>query len=295
MLKVSIIVPCYNQAQYLDQCLQSVLDQTHEHWECIIINDGSSDDTSIIAQEWTKKDSRFKYLYKENGGLSSARNAGLDKATADYIQFLDADDLLEPNRFELLFNGAKETILEKQILISSFKTLTSDLKRIDHPEFLKAEFFNLKEILYNWDIKFTIPIHCGLFPSFYFLSFRFDENLKAKEDWLMWLTIFSTIPTIFFINKGLVLYRENDSGLTRNPDLMHENLDLAIKKIKFLIPIDDYCSFLQFMISKKNQTIKKLEEQNVTYKNSLGYRSLKKIKENKIGNFIVKYFLKIIK
>lgn len=295
MLKVFIIVPCYNQAQYLDQCLKSVMDQTHIHWECIIINDGSSDNTSIIAQEWTKKDSRFKYLYKENGGLSSARNAGLDKAVADYIQFLDADDLLEPNRFELLFNAAKETSLEKQILISSFKTLTSDLKRIDHPEYLKAEFFNLKEILYNWDIKFTIPIHCGLFPSFCFLSFRFDENLKAKEDWLMWLTIFSTIPPILFVNKGLVLYRENDSGLTRNLDLMQENLDLAIKKIKFLIPIDEYCSFLQVMISKKNQIIKKLEEQNTKYKNSLSYQLLKKIKKNKFGFFLLKYILKTIK
>ena len=76
MHKVSIIVPCYNQAQYLDDCLQSVLDQTYQDWECIIVNDGSPDNTAIIASVWTARDPRFKYIYKENGGLSSARNAG---------------------------------------------------------------------------------------------------------------------------------------------------------------------------------------------------------------------------
>lgn len=71
---ISVIVPCYNQAQYLDECLQSVLDQTYQNWECIIVNDGSPDNTEEIALRWTKKDSRFRYLKKENEGLSSARN-----------------------------------------------------------------------------------------------------------------------------------------------------------------------------------------------------------------------------
>ena len=80
---VSIIVPCYNQAQFLPEALQSVLEQTHTNWECIIVNDGSPDNTEGVAQEWLVKDSRFKYVYKENGGLSSARNAGLDKVVGD--------------------------------------------------------------------------------------------------------------------------------------------------------------------------------------------------------------------
>jgi glycosyltransferase involved in cell wall biosynthesis len=75
--KISVIVPCYNQAIYLDECLQSVLDQTHENWECIIVNDGSTDHTEETAKKWTEKDARFIYIYKKNGGLSSARNAGL--------------------------------------------------------------------------------------------------------------------------------------------------------------------------------------------------------------------------
>ena len=98
---VSIIVPCYNQAQYLDECLQSVLEQTYENWECIIVNDGSPDDTEVVAKKWVEKDSRFQYLYKKNGGLSSARNAGIKIAKGEYILPLDAVDKIASNYCEL--------------------------------------------------------------------------------------------------------------------------------------------------------------------------------------------------
>ena len=91
---VSIIVPCYNQAQYFTEALQSVLDQTYKNWECILVNDGSTDHTEEIALEWSKIDDRFVYIKKENGGLSSARNSGIEIAKGDYLQFLDADDVL---------------------------------------------------------------------------------------------------------------------------------------------------------------------------------------------------------
>ena len=92
MTLISVIVPCYNQAQYLDECLQSVLDQTYTDWECIIVNDGSPDHTEEIAKKWVEKDARFRYLFKENGGLSSARNAGIEIAKGEWILPLDADD-----------------------------------------------------------------------------------------------------------------------------------------------------------------------------------------------------------
>ncbi|MBK1894417.1 glycosyltransferase family 2 protein [Chryseobacterium paridis] len=99
--KISIIVPCYNQAVYLDDCLQTVLDQTYQNWECIIVNDGSPDNTEEIAKNWVQKDSRFQYLYKENGGLSSARNAGIEIASGIWILPLDADDKINKRYLEL--------------------------------------------------------------------------------------------------------------------------------------------------------------------------------------------------
>jgi glycosyltransferase involved in cell wall biosynthesis len=89
---VSIIVPCYNQAQYLDECLISVLNQTYSNWECIIVNDGSQDATETVAMYWTAKDNRIKYIQKSNSGLSAARNSGITLAQGEFILPLDADD-----------------------------------------------------------------------------------------------------------------------------------------------------------------------------------------------------------
>ena len=101
---ISVIVPVYNAESFLDETLQSVLSQTYENWECIIVNDGSTDNTESIAKRWCKRDARFRYFYKENGGLSSARNLGIKYSNADYIAFLDSDDVLTKNSLEIRIN-----------------------------------------------------------------------------------------------------------------------------------------------------------------------------------------------
>ena len=188
--KISIIVPCYNQAQYLPEALQSVLNQTYENWECIIVNDGSPDNTKEVAQEWVKKDSRFIYLYKENGGLSSARNAGLDLAMGDYIQFLDADDCLNAEKInKSLIQINNHSV--NNIVVTNFKMFNEDVLDELGP-YCQLGQNNLlySEILFGWDFKINIPIHCALFSSSLFHNFRFPQDLKAKEDWIMWLTFF---------------------------------------------------------------------------------------------------------
>lgn len=103
--KISIIVPCYNQAQYLDEALQSALDQTYENWECIIVNDGSPDNTKEVAKKWLEKDYRFRYIFQENGGVSNARNNGIAMAIGEFILPLDADDKIEKKYCELAINA----------------------------------------------------------------------------------------------------------------------------------------------------------------------------------------------
>jgi len=95
-LRFSIIVPVYNVAPYLRECLDSVVAQTFSNWECVCVDDGSTDGSGAILDEYSAKDSRFKVLHKKNGGVSSARNIGLDAATSDWIAFLDADDVWAP-------------------------------------------------------------------------------------------------------------------------------------------------------------------------------------------------------
>src|SRR6476660_4851457 len=100
MSLVSVIVPCYNHAQYLSKALESVLVQTYNNWECIIINDGSTDNTKEVVADFCERDTRFRYLYQQNKGLANARNTGLKLSTGEYIQLLDADDAILKTKFE---------------------------------------------------------------------------------------------------------------------------------------------------------------------------------------------------
>jgi len=101
---ISIIVPIYNVDKYLRQCLNSIRHQTFKDWECILVDDGSTDKSPAICDEYANIDSRFKVIHKENGGVSSARNVGLANSTGNYIGFVDPDDWTEPELFEKLYN-----------------------------------------------------------------------------------------------------------------------------------------------------------------------------------------------
>ena len=102
---ISIIVPVYKVEPYLDQCVKSIIDQTYKNLEIILIDDGSPDNCPIMCDEWAKRDSRIKVLHVKNGGASSARNAGLDIAQGEYIGFVDSDDYIAPDMYEILLNA----------------------------------------------------------------------------------------------------------------------------------------------------------------------------------------------
>ena len=91
---ISVIVPVYNVEEYLDRCIESIVNQTYKNLEILLIDDGSTDNSYNICDKWAKKDNRIKVVHKENGGVSSARNVGLDVATGDYIGFVDSDDYI---------------------------------------------------------------------------------------------------------------------------------------------------------------------------------------------------------
>lgn len=212
--KVSVIVPCYNQGVYLDECLQSVMDQTHQNWECIIVNDGSTDHTEETAKKWAEKDPRFIYIYKKNGGLSSARNAGLEKASGDYIQFLDSDDLIHREKFSKSLSGNKEYPL----VVSQF---TIYRNQIQYPGYNRVEqdFLSFEGILLGWDLKFSIPIHCALISKQLLEGFQFDTTLTSCEDWLMWIHITRNNPEVLLVDESLAHYRKEDHINSMSSDL----------------------------------------------------------------------------
>ena len=109
---ISIVIPVYNTEKYLDQCIQSVLSQTYTNWELILINDGSTDQSGSICDKYAAQDYRLRVFHKGNGGVSSARNMGIDNANGEWITFLDADDWFENTSLEVLYN---ETLIDHNI------------------------------------------------------------------------------------------------------------------------------------------------------------------------------------
>ena len=115
---ISIVVPIYNVENYLRMCLDSIQNQTYKNFECLLINDGSPDNSAEICREYVAKDSRFRYFEKENGGLSSARNYGIDRAEGSFITFVDSDDWLESTCLEIL--SEKKNQYDADIVVSCY-------------------------------------------------------------------------------------------------------------------------------------------------------------------------------
>ncbi len=118
--KISIVVAVYNVEKYLNQCVQSLVNQTYRNLEIILIDDGATDESGKMCDEWSRTDSRIKVIHQENGGLSAARNAGLDVATGDYIGFIDSDDYIHLKMYERMYetlqkNAAELVICREQI------------------------------------------------------------------------------------------------------------------------------------------------------------------------------------
>lgn len=182
---ISIISPCFNGASFIDRCVTSVLAQTETDWELLIINDGSTDSSDSVIESWTKKDHRIKNISKNNGGVSSARNLGLDYARGKWITFLDIDDTLEPNALKLLINLAEHNNYD--IVYAGYNIIKNDTAIGKTPALRKVtmtanelslELFRPSDYPYqgyNWSKlykKSIIDNH----------NIRFAESIKYNED-----------------------------------------------------------------------------------------------------------------
>ena len=292
---VSIIVPCYKQAHFLNDALNSVLEQTYINWECIIVNDGSPDNTDVIASDWCKRDNRFKYFFKDNGGLSSARNLGIEKAVGKFLQFLDSDDILDSRKIELSLN---QFILDensnKNIVISNFRIFTNSIQNSSEPYCcLNSKLLNFKSILYDWDSIFSIPIHCGFFHSKLFDEFKFPENQFAKEDWVMWVSLFYKKNEAVFIDLPLAFYRINPEGMTMNNDFLPDIIK-SFQRFKTILTNEEFDAFTENLISKyyiaisnQKSTVRQIKASNTYLGGKLIKKVLKKVRLIKLFRYLL--------
>lgn len=200
---VSVIVPCFNQDQYLPEALDSVLAQTYNNWECIIVNDGSPDNTEEIAKIYCNTDKRFKYIFKENGGLSSARNTGIRNSIGEYILPLDADDKISNTYLDLA--------------IYSFMQ-NPDTKLV----YCKAQFFGnesgewqLNQYKYE-TLLFENIIFCSAIykRADYNKTKGYNENMiYGFEDWDFWLSLLSPNDIVYRIPEICFYYRKKTNSM----------------------------------------------------------------------------------
>ena len=200
-IMISVIVPCYNQAQNLDECLQSVLDQTYPDWECLIVDDGSPDKTEEIARQWIKKDSRFRYLKKENGGLSSARNAGIKEAIGQWILPLDADDKIDVHYMEI---AEKEFEKNYSVIYCQAQKFGNENGAWILPE------YNME------NLAIGNMIFCTSFfrKTDWFEIGGFDESLLTGwEDWDFWISLLKKNKKVLKLNRVCFYYRIKDNSM----------------------------------------------------------------------------------
>lgn len=214
-ITVSVIVPCYNYAQFLGEALNSVLAQTYTNWECIIINDGSPDNTEEVAMEYCKKDSRIKYFYKENGGHSSARNFGIQNSSGKYILPLDPDDKIS----EVYLEKAVDVLENK----SAIKLVTGQIQLFGKT--------NEKIVMPEYSLRSFLIINFLCISSLfrktdYDKTNGFDETMLGFEDWDFFISILKDGGGVVELPFTGLYYRKKDKSIFST---VQENKELIFR------------------------------------------------------------------
>ena len=210
-MKMSVIIPCYNQAKFLPHAVAALQAQTLEEWECIIVDDGSTDNTAEVASNLALQDSRIRLLQKINGGSASARNLGLQQAIGEYIQFLDADDYMDSDKLQKQYQLMQSK--RADMCYTAFRHIYADGKEST------VHFSELTQtnILTGWGLGKSIPPHAFLYKTTFVQSnyLKFDERCRYREDWGWLIDCFDAHPKIAMMPEySGVYYFHNETGKT---------------------------------------------------------------------------------
>lgn len=236
---VSIVVPVYNAEKYLEQCLNSIQNQTYKNFEVILVNDGSMDHSESICKSFVEGDSRFRYFLKSNGGASSARNFGLDHVRGDFITFIDADDWVDENHLEVLINNIREnnsdmavSSIKKFDNVSNFEIrvhLKQEKYLLNYNKLNREEFLVIlpKLILASNSYKISV---CKLFKKELAYETRFDNSLIYGEDTEFFFNLYCNMDSISYVDEVTYVYRLHDESSSSKFGQLHMEQELAIYK-----------------------------------------------------------------
>lgn len=212
---ISIIIPVYNQEKYLAETLNSVISQSYSNWECILVNDGSRDDSVNIIKQYVKQDNRFQFINSENKGVSHARNLALNQVKGDFVLFLDGDDLIHPEKLQKTISSFEEN-KDLSIVFNQTIYFQDTIKNTLYPFNINPQLLNFNDILLFWNEKIIIPIHSAIIKRTLLDEIKFNTELTAQEDWLVWLQLFKKNPNVKVLDEVLSYYRKHDSSRTQS-------------------------------------------------------------------------------
>ena len=239
----SIIIPVYNAEKYIKNCIQSIQKQTFDNFECILINDGSTDNSLNILNDIAETDSRFIIINKKNEGVSSARNQGLSKASGDFIIFIDSDDFIEPTLLEILKNNCNDKDI---IQYDFYKISSNNLNEYKKEIHIKSntDFIIQGEGAVVWKRAFRRD---------FIQDIRFNESLRGGEDYLFCCEAFLKNPRFFYINKCLYNYNTSNTNSAMNLSSINTFIDqlLATKQVESLLKQNNLLSKYEYNLTER--------------------------------------------
>jgi len=287
--KVSIIITCFNQDLFISECIQSVISQSYKNWDCIIIDDGSTDNTRSICEKFELSDARIRYIYQNNNGVIISRNNGFKLSDGEFLHFLDGDDYLASEKFSFQVQLMK-TKKEIGICYSNHKHFFHHKNISVQYKFNKLPVYPLAELLYEYDSGVSIPLHSAMFRRtiWNLNDLPFEESYSGRyEDWVFWVNLALKNIEFYFLNCDFAFYRIHHLNFCNN------QFEVLRNSIKAMIFISEKLSVTEkekFLENRQIFFFNRYQE----YLNSQGGSSkfLKKIKNIFFENTInkVRYF-----
>lgn len=215
---ISVVVPVYNVEKYLNRCVESIVNQTYKNLEIILVDDGSTDSSPAICDEWAQKDNRIKVIHKKNGGLSSARNAGIKALTGKYVCFIDSDDYIEINTFELMLKSITKD--DYDVCICSANLVDKDYNIISKENY-KSSTFSGEEVMKAF-LTGKVFESISACDKLYKVSvirnnnITFNEEEKWGEDFPFNYRYFKKVDKLISIDDRLYNYLTKRNGSITN-------------------------------------------------------------------------------
>ncbi|MBR5637649.1 MAG: glycosyltransferase [Pseudobutyrivibrio sp.] len=231
---ISIIVPIFNVEQYLDKCVESILEQTYKKIELILVDDGSTDGSAEKCEAWAQKDERIKVIHKENSGSADSRNMGLDIAQGEYIGFVDSDDWIVPDMYERLANSLKDNSADMSVCM--FKMTSDENEVIENSEYPTStysgkEFADI--IVSEKKPRISYAIWKCLYKKDKIGDLRFYTGVHYNEDAVFLIENLWRCDKVIFIDAPLYYYRVHLSSIS-NVKMSKKHIDDILFKCRWL-------------------------------------------------------------